>query len=329
MDMLSGLFEFDHSYIHLSLRFDHNDNHNDDNNNDNDITFSHYELIIAEHSNINNGNGNNRMFVYNAKSVKSELIEMACSGMRENVIIDLNFGGRRWEGGELNGKPFGFGYEYSEDDNLVYEGFMYEGMKVCYGKEWNDDGNNNCLIYEGGYCNGERCGKGKSYDLTGNISFEGEWDNNHGMIGDEMKLNLYSLLCIEEFVINNRMNINDDDITTLHFSPLLLQLKRIEIEDCFFSSVREFVLDGLPNLENVKIGNCCFISSEDENTAEGLFRITNCPNLLQLEIGRDSFQYYHSFELSNNNSIQSILIGETCFLKAIEFSLKSKLCKLI
>ena len=52
-------------------------------------------------------------------------------------------------------------------------------MKVYIGKEWNDDGNNNCLVYEGGYCNGERWGKGKSYDLNGNDDFEGEWMNNH------------------------------------------------------------------------------------------------------------------------------------------------------
>ena len=123
MDMFSGLFEFGHSFIHLSLRFDVNDDINDNIND-----FSHYELIIAEHWN----NHNNRMFVYNAESVKSELVEMDSSGMRENVIIDLNFGGRRWEGGELNGKPFGFGCEYSENDNLVYEGFVFEGKKVCW-----------------------------------------------------------------------------------------------------------------------------------------------------------------------------------------------------
>ena len=43
------------------------------------------------------------MAVLTAKSFESELVEMDCSGMRENVIIDLNEEGRRWEGGELNG----------------------------------------------------------------------------------------------------------------------------------------------------------------------------------------------------------------------------------
>ena len=64
------------------------------------------------------------MTVLTAERIESELFEMDCSGMKEDAIIDLNEEGRRWEGGELNGKPFGFGREYSEKDNLVYEVFF-------------------------------------------------------------------------------------------------------------------------------------------------------------------------------------------------------------
>ena len=109
---------------------------------------SHYELLIADNN--SDENGKKRMSVLTAKSYESELVEMDCSGMRENEVIDLNEEGRRWEGCELNGKPFGFGREYSENDNLVYEGFVFEGMRVCAGREWNNDENNNCLVYEGG-----------------------------------------------------------------------------------------------------------------------------------------------------------------------------------
>ena len=91
----------------------------------------HYEMIIAD-----NSEKNKRMAVLTAESLGSELVEMDCSGMRENVIIDLNEEGRRWEGGELNGKPFGFGREYSENDNLVYEGFVFEGMMMVITIVW-------------------------------------------------------------------------------------------------------------------------------------------------------------------------------------------------
>ena len=302
-----GLFEIDHFHIQTSRRINE------------DGEFSHYELIIAD-----NSDDKKRMAVLTADSVESELVEMDCSGMRENVIIDLNFGGRRWEGGELNGKPFGFGYEYSENDNLVYEGFVFEGKKVCYGKEWNDDGNNNCLMYEGGYCNGERWGKGKSYDLTGSVDFDGDWMNNHGM-GENEKIELMNELIvpmsIEEFVIGNEM-FNDENITTLHFSPLLVQLKHIKTGFGCFEHVREFVIDGLESLESVKIGERCFIISGNERD-DGICRITNCTNLRQLEIGNWSLADFKSFEISNLNSLQSIKFGKCCFVYA-DFSLKGE-----
>ena len=63
---------------------------------------------------------------------------------------------RIWEGCELNGKPFGFCFEYSENSNLIGGGFLYEVIKDNFGEEWKDDSNSNCLVYEGGYCKGER-----------------------------------------------------------------------------------------------------------------------------------------------------------------------------
>ena len=290
--------------------------------------FSHYELIAVENF---DENGNKRMAVLTADSLESELVEVDCSEMKENIVIDLNEEGRRWEGGELNGKPFGFGREYSEDDNLVYEGFVFEGKKVYFGKEWNDDSNNNCLMYEGGYLNGKRWGKGISYDLTGKMDYEGEWMNNHVMTVSEKEKMMKSFIIsmsIEEFVIGNEM-FNDENITTLHFSPLLVRLKRIKIGKKCFKHVREFVIDGLERLESVNIGEKCFsiidISkiSRDEiisfNPTNGLCRITNCPNLRQLEIGWNSFSYFKSFELSNVNSLQSIKFGNHCFQNVREF----------
>ena len=282
--------------------------------------FDHYELIIAD----NSDGKKKRMAVLTANRIESELIEMDSSGMKENEIIDLNEEGRRWEGGELNGKPFGFGCEYSEEGNLVYEGFVFEGKKVCFGKEWNDDGNNNCLMYEGGYYNDKRCGNGISYDLNGNVDFDGEWMNNHGMTENENDLmnNLIVPMSVEEFVIDDEM-FNDENITSLHFFPLLVRLKRIEIGNECFKHIREFVIDGLERLESVKIGGDCFRISENERN-NGICRITNCPNLRQLEIGNGSFEDFKSFELSNVNSLQSINFGNECFRLAKELSLKGE-----
>ena len=329
----NSLFEVNnHLFIQTSRRINENGQ------------FSCYELIIADNS---DDNGKKRMAVLTAESVESELVELDWNEMMEDVIIDLNREGRRWEGGELNGKPFGFGCEYSENDNLVYEGFMFEGMKVCFGKEWNDDGNNNCLVYEGGYCNGDRWGKGKSYDLTGSVDFDGEWMNNHVMTDKENeKNNLIVPLSIEKFITGNEgeedeefdseddydenevtilndNDTNDETITTLHFSLFLLLLKRIEIGNECFKHVREFVIDGLASVKSVKIGRDCFRKG-DEKRDDGFCRITNCPNLCQLEIDSRSFDDFKSFELSDLNSLQSIYFGYRSFEYDAEFSLKGE-----
>ena len=108
---------------------------------------------------------------------------------------------------------------------------------------------------------------------------------------------------------------------SLNFTRFLF-LKRIEIGNNCFQHVREFVIDGLPSLESVKIGEWCFrIDKEERN--DGLCRITNCPNLRQLEIGDESFYDFKSFELSNLNSIQFIKFGEYCFRHA-DCSLKGE-----
>ena len=265
-----------------------------------------YNLILCD-------NSIKKMGVLTFKSLSSPLIEMDCSGMRENVIIDLNAEGRRWEGGELNGKPFGYGQEYSENDNLVYEGFMFEGEKVGFGKEWNDDGNNNCLVYEGGFCNDERCGKGISYDLNGNVDFEGEWMNNCGITNSEKHEYVksdWTIPMTTEFIIFNSKMLDGKNICNIFFSSIL-HVKQIIFGDSCCQKVPDFVIDGLPNLMTVKIGERCFMSGD--RGRNGLFRIMNCPNLRQLEIGNRSFNQFRFFKLTNVNSLQSITFGNSCF----------------
>ena len=255
-------------------------------------------------------------------SLYDELLEVDASTIYMNTILDLSHDGRRWEGGELNGKPFGFGHEYSENDNLVYEGFVFEGKKVCFGKEFNDDGNNNCLMYEGGYWNDKRWGKGISYDLTDNVDFEGEWLNNYVIRKDGMiytnQDNQQSAFSIstEEVLIGGNKEC-DESITSLHCSPLLFsKIKRIVVAECWLPNIREFVIDGLPNLESVKIGNQYFKIDCCRERVGGVCRITNCPKLRHLEMGNYCFQDIQSFELSNVNSLQSIKFGEYCFYYA-------------
>ena len=138
---------------------------------------------------------------------------------------------------------------------------------------------------------------------------------------NELMDDLIVPMSIEEFVIGEKM-FNDKNITAIHFSPSLIRLKRIEIRNYCFKHVHEFVIDGLPSLESVKIGKECF-RIDYKKRDDGLYRITNCPNLRQLETDYRSFEDFKSFEISNLNFLQSIKFGGGCFEYA-DLSLKGE-----
>ena len=101
---------------------------------------------------------------------------------------------------------------------------------------------------------------------------------------------------------------------------MMHSLKRIVIGNECFGKVRVFELDGLGELESVVIGEMCFMIS-DEKRNDGSCRIVNCPKLKSIQIGDGSFKDYHSFELNNLPSLQSIDMGGYCFYYAPSFSL--------
>ena len=100
----------------------------------------------------------------------------------------------------------------------------------------------------------------------------------------------------------------------------LPKMKSIVIRDNCFGNVRVFELDGLSELESVVIGGNSF-SISDKERSDGDYRIVNCPKLKSIQIGYASFSDYHSFELNDLPSLDSIDIGMYCFYWAPLFSL--------
>ena len=90
--------------------------------------------------------------------------------------IDLNTNGKRWEGSVRNGKPFGYGILYNEEGRKEYEGFMMNGMKSCFGREYFDDIEK--VKYEGSYFEDKRYGYGVEYDRNGDIFQDDMWRND-------------------------------------------------------------------------------------------------------------------------------------------------------
>ena len=103
----------------------------------------------------------------------------------------LFLNGKKWDGigfdmhdniqYELNdGK--GYIKEYNENNTLIFEGEYVNGEKNGKGKEYNNDGK---LIYEGNYLNSKKNGKGKEYNDKGELIFEGDYLYDHRRKGKE------------------------------------------------------------------------------------------------------------------------------------------------
>lgn len=284
-----------------------------------------YQMIIADIE-------KKKMVLLTADFLGSDLMEYSCDSdvWEECSVIDLGRTGRRWEGGVLNGERYGYGKEYNDENNLVYEGFIYDNTRVCYGKEYRGiRGKKNGLMYEGCYVNGVRYGFGKSYNLNGAFEYGGKWLSNRPITrvyntlrsGDDLVVSTL----IETLVIAEN-SYNTESITRLHFSPLLVRLKSIKMGSGCFGYVREFVLDGLENLESVDIGDDCFVilNGSIDDIDDGICWITNCPNLRQFKTGYHSFRDYYQIELWNADSLQSLEFESRCFRRLEELHVESK-----
>ena len=227
--------------------------------------------------------------------------------------IDLDVNGKRWEGGMKNGKPFGYGVLYDEEGKKEYEGFMVDGVKMGYGIEYYNGIER--IEYEGCFYDGKRFGRGVLYDRNGIMEYNGLWKNDMvyspNSSGSTIDNHTESVT-ISYGVFNNR----EPFIPSFYMQSL----KRIVIGDRCFGKVRVFELNGLGELESVVIGEYSFRISDAERS-DGSYRIVNSPKLKSIQIGYESFEDYHSFELSNLPSLQSIDMGGYCFFLAPSFSL--------
>ena len=159
----------------------------------------------------------------------SEWIEMNLSNLKRCDIIDLNEKGERWEGNSLEGIPFGYGCIYNSENQLIYKGFVFEGMKVCYGIVFYGD--IDIVEYEGGFYKGMRYGNGKLYDKKNELIYEGEWYMNN-------PLELYSLKV--------KRKLKEEDI---YFG-----LEEIVIIDRCYSYIDNLTITEYYNLKTIRIG---------------------------------------------------------------------------
>ena len=112
-------------------------------------------------------------------------------------------------------------------------------------------------------------------------------------------------------IIPNWTCNDNNSYTIFDFSRFSL-LESIEIGNDSFGSVSTFQIDGLNQLQTIKIGVNSFTQRKNNfgNNASKSFHILNCESLESIQIDLHSFSDFGGeFELKNLPQLQSIQIG--------------------
>ena len=233
---------------------------------DENMYYHTYKLEIGDFQIIECDIEEKWMKLNESKKDKEEPEEVDLISLQKGVVIDLNENGVRWEGDLLNGLPFGYGCVYNENNELVYVGFMYDGKKVCFGKEFYGD--LGIVEYVGGFYNNMRLGYGKLYNKKNELVYEGDFP-------------------VETHVIIESV-LNENEIHN--------HLEELKIKDNIKTDIKYFQLVSYYHLHNLEIGSKCFENVED-------FRIDACIELISITIGNNSFSKQVRKSIDNNNPL--------------------------
>lgn len=102
----------------------------------------------------------------------------------------------------------------------------------------------------------------------------------------------------------------------------LPKLKTIDIGSGSFGVTRTFRLENLKELQSIMIGANSFVA----RGLHSLLRIANCKSLISIQFSDRSFSDYQSIELRGLPSLQSIVMGESCFSSTHILSLSGPYC---
>ena len=118
---------------------------------------------------------------------------------------------------------------------------------------------------------------------------------------------------------------NDNSITSMSFTSYPL-MKTIQIKEKSFGKVATLIVSNLPNLVSINIGRNSFTQSIDWyglNTNRNAV-IKNCTQLKELMIGNYAFSDYYSLEISSLPALERLVFGEYSFYHSPSFVMESK-----
>ena len=101
----------------------------------------------------------------------------------------------------------------------------------------------------------------------------------------------------------------DDYLSELLDLSRFGELVELKIGCNCFNYVSVMSISRLPKLKSVEIGEKSF---QNESTDSQLM-VKNCPALVSLKIGNQSFKGFKRFNLSEVDGLKSVMIGDECF----------------
>lgn len=241
---------------------------------------------------------NRRMTLAILKNNSKETVFVNMDTFVDNVIIDMDNKGLRWEGSSLFGNPFGYGRIYNDTNSLLYEGFYCNGKRVCYGKSYHPGVSN--MEYEGTFFCNMRHGIGNTYDRKGNLIGEyvyhlDERVNKKLVVNKSIHnmLPLYS--CMKELIIGHHClsRVNEQLTFSLIQCPLL---QYISVGKHSFLHTSTVLIDGCNELRGIAIRKSSFEGRPDLICS---LCICNCKKLRFIRCYKDSFSSYNCLELSS------------------------------
>ena len=101
----------------------------------------------------------------------------------------------------------------------------------------------------------------------------------------------------------------DDYLSELLDLSRFGELVELKIGCNCFNYVSVMSISRLPKLKSVEIGEKSF----QNESADSQLMVKNCPALVSLKIGNQSFKGFKRLELSEVNGLKSVMIGDGCF----------------
>ena len=101
----------------------------------------------------------------------------------------------------------------------------------------------------------------------------------------------------------------DDYLNELLDLSRFAELEALKIGSTCFNYVSKVSVVGLAKLKSVEIGEKSF----QNESADSQLMVKNCPALVSLKIGNQSFKGFKRFNLSEVDGLKSVMIGDGCF----------------